>query len=244
MGRPETPNALAIARAEIAKLGDIVTLDQDEVLLETQRNANNGFAGLDAAGAINAVLQVRSGVAATINPLVLLEGELAIVTDFGGQAIELRVGDGITAGGAAITSELIVVTKTSNLTRTETTTYDADNELFISDLQPLAFYEYTLNFFGSATAGAVKVRLRLGSSNFAALYNGAYLITGGQAVGVNGEILMPVNAGIGSYRILSQGIFQMPAATTEVQVQWAQVVSSTTNTIANAGSILTLRRLR
>ena len=63
-----------------------------------ERNEANGFAGLDASGDLVGTIIPRQDTAANIDAITLAEGELATTSDTN----EIRVGDGVTAGGVFI----------------------------------------------------------------------------------------------------------------------------------------------
>lgn len=82
------------AIAELA-LGTASMLDEADVVLETSRNAANGFLGLDSSGNALGTFCSRRDTAANIVGTTLKSGELAFTTDYN----EIFLGDGSTAGG-------------------------------------------------------------------------------------------------------------------------------------------------
>jgi hypothetical protein len=238
MNRPAYDNALPIARREVNNL-----LASGDVVLESLRNVADGFAGLDGDGAINAVVQVRSGLAAAIDELVLLTGEIAIVTDSGGEATELRIGDGDTAGGKLMAASQIVVDKASNETRTSTTAAAIDGELTVTGLQAGAYYEWQLVAVGTSTAGGLKAQIQCGSTIMPELLFGQYIVSGVQAYNLGGILSLPANVGIGTLRIRGSGIVQIPTGASDISLYWAQSVSDASTTRINAGSRLIVRRV-
>jgi hypothetical protein len=70
--------------------------------------------GLEEDGSIKAIVQVRQGTAAELGEIVLNDGEIAVELE-GGVPKQLKVGDGVTAGGVApIINDWIIVQGTSS----------------------------------------------------------------------------------------------------------------------------------
>lgn len=223
-----------------AALGDVVTLGQDEIVLESQRNAANGFAGLDADGAINALLKVRSGTAAVIDDLVLLSGELAAVVD--GDVQELRLGDGSTSGGSLIFSKLQRATLATLESKTSNVTYADNAELVIDGLVAGAFYEWSAYILGTmgTFSGGIRARMRNiydrgGSLNFSFTYDAAETI-------VDTQIVAPADGTGTFFTINGNGLFQLASGQTDVAFQWAQAETNVLSSSIYEGYI-TVRRV-
>jgi hypothetical protein len=225
----------------------------DQVVLETERDAPNGFAGLNGDGAIEAVLQVRSGDAATVNSLVLLDDELAIVTE-GGNPIELRVGDGTTAGGKLIMSGWKVVEKPVATERSNTTTLAEDPHLVFTGLTEGDRYEFlfTISARGQVQlqesgAGGLILSIRSGASVFGfGTYFAEYvpLTPGGSNTGST-QLSLAVNGGPQTRLIYgsAHGVIGVAAGQTSIGVWWAQHTASADPTRLNAFCRLYLRKL-
>lgn len=90
MARPQTENAQVIARRQI---------DQLRAAFDTPLNPP----ALDADGNLPATVLVRTGTAAELDEIVLGDGEIAIETS-SGTPVAIRMGDGETAGGVALSA--------------------------------------------------------------------------------------------------------------------------------------------
>jgi len=84
-------------------LGTASTLDQNEVVLESQRNVPDGFIGLNSEGVAEAAVRIRNGTITELgDDLVPADGELIALRDDNGAPTSLRIGDGTTVLGQAI----------------------------------------------------------------------------------------------------------------------------------------------
>jgi len=134
--------------------------------------------GLEEDGSIRAIVQVRQGTAAELGEIVLNDGEIAIELE-GGVPKQLKVGDGVTAGGIAPNiNDWIIVQGTSEDTFTKTNSSTFSAIPFFENLPELeegGIYEYfaTLVFYIDNEGG-----IKLTSSIFG---DGASIsITGGE----------------------------------------------------------------
>jgi hypothetical protein len=117
--------------------------------------------GLEEDGSIKAIVQVRQGTAAELGEIVLNDGEIAIELE-GGVPKQLKVGDGVTAGGIAPSiNDWIIVQGTSDDNQLITNSATLELVNFFNDIPALdvgSFYQ----FFGVAefyidTAGGGKI---------------------------------------------------------------------------------------
>jgi hypothetical protein len=117
--------------------------------------------GLEEDGSIKAIVQVRQGTAAELGEIVLNDGEIAIELE-GGVPKQLKVGDGVTAGGIAPSiNDWIIVQGTSGDNQLITNSSNLELVNFFADIPALdvgSLYE----FFGVAefyidTAGGGKI---------------------------------------------------------------------------------------
>lgn len=113
-------------------------------------NEPNGVPGLNALGQLEAVVTVRKGDASFINPLVLADGEMGIVEDGTNRPIELRLGDGVTAGGWAIAP---IYTESSLILQL----WDTDNDEYCQ----FVFADGELNIRGPAAEPVTIIADRL-----------------------------------------------------------------------------------
>jgi hypothetical protein len=146
--------------------------------------------GLEEDGSIKAIVQVRQGTAAELGEIVLNDGEIAVELE-GGVPKQLKVGDGVTAGGIAPSiNDWIIVEGTSgdNQLITNSSTLELVN--FFNNVPALdvgSLYE----FFGVAefyidTAGGGKISA---GSNDRILYSSFVSVSGdwGEEKAINWE---------------------------------------------------------
>jgi hypothetical protein len=224
------PTAKSVVDA--LNLGDVVTLNQDEVVLQTERDASNGFAGLNADGAIEAVVQVRNGSAAEIDDLVLLDGELAVVT--GGTTPLLRIGDGTTEGGIPISQAgWLFATKPTLTARSSSTSFTADPHLGFSGLTPGDQYEfrmYQVITTSGASGGGFKGRVVAGTTACYGVYVADSVIGSTVSISALDWSVVP-GADAAFINLTASGIATVTASGT-ITLEWAQQTSN-----ANATSL-------
>jgi hypothetical protein len=104
---------------------------------------------LEEDGSIKAIVQVRQGTAAELGEIVLNDGEIAIELE-GGVPKQLKVGDGVTAGGVAPSiNDWVIVQGTSSDDQSITNSSTLELINFFNNIPALdvgSFYQ----FFGAA----------------------------------------------------------------------------------------------
>jgi hypothetical protein len=159
------PTAKSVVDAAIAELnlGDVVTLDQTDVVLESERNAANGFLGLTGDGSIEAVISIRQGTEAELDDLVPADGELLAILDSNGKPTSLRLGDGTAQLGNVLTGSYVIV-PASQITLANSTTY-ADVDSFVIPIEPNEIIEVFVQLYWVHTVDGVKFQLSRSNSN-------------------------------------------------------------------------------
>lgn len=95
--RIKTPATLPDA-AKVLQVNTDGTSEHVAAVLESQRNAANGFAGLNGDGDLVGTILHRTGTDADLSEIVLQDGETAFCSDTG----DWLIGDGTTPGGSLV----------------------------------------------------------------------------------------------------------------------------------------------